>query len=724
MNERWTNSATARLAAALDEARRRSHQALEPEHLLWADLLEDHSLLATAAGACELSVPMVKAIVDRRLHQLPVATRGTRTNPRFSERLRERVAEARRAPGRNPDLPLDWPATITSLMARHDDPLVVDLRAAGLETATLAPIAELPPQVGQEAEKFFADEPLQKYCRDLTALAAEGRIEPAIGRDHEVEQIILILAQRTTNNPVLLGEPGVGKTAIVEGLACRMARGEVARLAGRRLLELDLNSLLAGASYRGEFEDRLKRVVDAVVQAEGKYVLFVDEVHTLMGAGSAGSGPDAANLLKPPLARGQLRMIGATTYAEYKQHLELDAAFTRRFQVVRVAEPTPKQVREIMGGISGHYAKFHGVQYEDAALHFIVELSDRYIGSTHFPDKAIKVIDRAGVIASLRGGGVGDQTPCVDKSAVIDAVAQISHLPRHHIAQDQETQLSTVEKALQTKLVGQAEPMRKLVEQLRTAFPQFRSNPQRPRGVLLFTGPAAVGKTAAARLVAQHLYASEEQLVALDMAGFSDKATVTRLIGSPIGYEGHREGGKLTEAVWRTPFSLVLLENIELAHADVLNLLATACEEGALTDSAGKRVRMNECLFVMTSRQPVERALPPRFRSLVQEIISFEKLSVEHAVPLARLALQLSAEHLAKSLCQEGEPPKFELHKSVEEAVRTAFDPELGALSVERHVDRQIFTELVRQGSLEDWSAARKVIVSHSRGHYNFKVSL
>ncbi len=717
MVEPWTDNSMRHLIVALNEAKRRNNAALEPEHLFWADLQDADGIAARAASIDNLSAGAVKSAVADLLSELPVTNSGVRIRPQYSPRLKRMLAEAKRASGE--ERPLDWPGVISALMSDPDDPLVAALRRAGMETANVQPVAELPAQRTPASPDGLGGNPLAEFCWDLTALAEQGRIEPVVGRDAEIAQIMLILGQRITSNPLLLGEPGVGKTAIVEGLTLAVRDRPSPRLAGRRFLQLDLNALLAGASYRGEFEERLKRVVDAVLAADGKYVLFVDEIHTLMGAGATAGGADAANLLKPALARGQLSMIGATTYSEYKKYLETDAAFTRRFQVVGIPEPTPPKVRTILDGISPRYEDFHGVQYDAEALDQVVDLADRYIGSTHFPDKAIKVLDRAGIIAALEGTADEGKQPRVTSSHVVDAVSQISSLPREHVAQAPESRLKSLQAALGESLVGQDTANGRLVDRMRLALSPWR-NPARPRGVLLFSGPPAVGKTTAARIVAEQVYAGTPPL-SLDMSGYTEATSTSRLVGTTAGYVGYGEGGALTEAIWRAPYSLVLLEKIERAHVQVLELLSSAFQSGRLTDGTGKEVRMTECLFVLTSELALAD-LPASVRTWIDEEVRFAPLTEDHAAAVARLALQRSAAYLASSLLAGGPPPRIELHASAEQAIRSAFVPGDGALSIERHVEQNIIGALISARDNREWTGVKQVIVRASADAYTFDV--
>lgn len=717
MVEPWTDNSMRHLIVALNEAKRRNNAALEPEHLFWADLQDADGIAAKAAAIDNLTAGAIKSVVADLLSNLPVANSGVRIRPQYSPRLKGMLAEARKASGE--ERPLDWPIIISVLMSDPDDPLVAALRQAGMETANVQPVAELPPQRAAASPDGLSGNPLAEFCRDLTALAGQGRIEPVVGRDAEIAQIMLILGQRITSNPLLLGEPGVGKTAIVEGLALAVRDRPSPRLAGRRFLQLDLNGLLAGASYRGEFEERLKRVVDAVLAADGKYVLFVDEIHTLLGAGATAGGADAANLLKPALARGQLSMIGATTYSEYKKYLETDAAFTRRFQVVGIPEPTPHQVRTILDGISPRYEDFHGVHYDAEALDRVVDLADRYIGSTHFPDKAIKVLDRAGIIASLAGRSDDGTHPLVSSSHVVDAVSQISSLPREHVAQAPDSRLKSLQAALGESLVGQDAAIGRLVDRMRLALSPWR-NPARPRGVLLFSGPPAVGKSTAARILAEQVYAGTPPLL-LDMSGYTEATSISRLVGTTAGYVGFGEGGALTEAIWRAPYSLVLLEKIERAHLRVLELLSSAFQSGRLTDGAGKEVRMTECLFVLPSESALAD-LPASVRNWIDEDVRFASLTEDHAPAVALLALQRSAAHLASSLLAGAPAPRIELDASAEQAIRSAFVPGDGALSIERHVEQNIIGALISARGNREWTGVKQVIVRASADTYSFDV--
>ncbi|MCW2086254.1 UNVERIFIED_ORG: ATP-dependent Clp protease ATP-binding subunit ClpC [Bradyrhizobium japonicum] len=717
MADRWTDSSMRHLIVALNEARRRNHALIEPEHLLWADLQDSEGIVAKAACIDNLSSAAVKSAVADQLSRLPVANTGVRSRPQYSPRLKHLLDEAQKGVGE--DQPLDWPSVIGALMSDPDDPLVMALRDAGMDAANLQPVSELPARRPASSPDDLVGNPLSEFCRDLTSLAEQGRIEPVVGRDVEIAQIMLVLGQRTTSNPLLLGEPGVGKTAIVEGLALAVRDRPSSRLAGRRFMQLDLNGLLAGASYRGEFEERLKRVIDAVLAADGEYVLFVDEIHTLMGAGATAGGADAANLLKPALARGQLSMIGATTYSEYKKYLESDAAFTRRFQVVQIPEPTPPQVRTILDGISPRYEDFHGVKYGADALDRVVDLADRYIGSTHFPDKAIKLLDRAGVIAALADREKGAGPPIVTSSTVVEAVSQISNLPREHIAQAADSRLRSLRSALGDSLVGQDAAIGKLVGRMRLALSPWR-NPARPRCVLLFSGPPAVGKTTAARILAEQVYAGRPPL-SLDMSGYSEATSSSRLIGTTAGYVGYGEGGALTEAIWRAPYSLVLLEKIERAHPQVLELLSSAFQSGRLTDGTGKEVRMTESMFVMTSESALD-ALPASIRVWVDENVGFEALDIDHAPAVARLALQRSAANLAASLLHGAPEPAIELDATAEQAIREAFVPADGALSIERHVEQHIIGALIDARGDRGWAGVKQVIVRALEGAYTFDV--
>lgn len=509
---------------------------------------------------------------------------------------------------------------------------------------------------GKNEGKEKSDTPtLSQFGRDLTALANQGRIDPVIGRQQEIERVIQILSRRTKNNPCLIGEPGVGKTAIAEGLALKIATGEVPELLrNKRIISLDLTGMVAGTKYRGDFEERIRNAIDEVKKS-GDVILFIDEVHTLIGAGSAEGAVDAANILKPSLARGELQVIGATTLDEYRRHIEKDAALERRFQPVTVGEPTEQEAVDILKGLRDKYEAHHKVRITDGAIIAAVKMSSRYIGDRYLPDKAIDLVDEAASrvrlkafttppdlkeledrikamneemtravnsqdfeqAASIRDeknklaaeleserkawkersnrsvGEVGEQE-------IAAIVSQWTGIPVVQLTQEESQRLLHMEEELHRRIVGQDEAVSAVAKAIRRGRAGLK-DPNRPTGSFIFLGPTGVGKTELCKTLAASMFGDENAMIRLDMSEYMEKHTVSRLVGSPPGYVGYEEGGQLTEKVRRRPYSVVLFDEIEKAHPDVFNMLLQILEDGILTDSQGRRVDFKNCIIIMTS---------------------------------------------------------------------------------------------------------------------------
>ncbi|MFI6207804.1 ATP-dependent Clp protease ATP-binding subunit [Streptomyces sp. NPDC051041] len=550
------------------------------------------------------------------------------------------------------------PEHVLSALAANPD------SAAGhiLNAARFAP-QKLPPETpeaaqprGPEAPRPSATPTLDKYGRDLTELARQGRIDPVIGRDEEIEQTVEVLSRRGKNNPVLIGDAGVGKTAIVEGLAQRIADGDVPDvLSGRRVVALDLTGVVAGTRYRGDFEERLNNIVTEIRGNSDRLIIFIDELHTVVGAGGGGeSGAmDAGNILKPALARGELHIVGATTLEEFRR-IEKDAALARRFQPIMVPEPTTADAIEILRGLHDRYEAHHQVRYTDEALVAAVELSDRYLPDRRLPDKAIDLIDQAGARVRLRartkgtdvramereveqltldkdravadesyeqatqlrdrivelkrriaeaGGDVEadeGQNLVVGTEAVAEVVSRLTGIPVSSLTQEEKDRLLGLEAHLHQRVVGQEEAVRVVADAVLRSRAGLAS-PDRPIGSFLFLGPTGVGKTELARALAEALFGSEDRMVRLDMSEYQERHTVSRLVGAPPGYVGHEEAGQLTEVVRRHPYSLLLLDEVEKAHPDVFNILLQVLDDGRLTDSQGRTVDFTNTVIVMTS---------------------------------------------------------------------------------------------------------------------------
>lgn len=493
---------------------------------------------------------------------------------------------------------------------------------------------------------------LDRYGRDLTVLAKEEKLDPVIGRAAEIERVIHILSRRTKNNPVLIGDPGVGKTAIVEGLAQRIVSGKVPEtLSGKRVVQIDLPLMLAGSSHRGEFEQRLKKTIDEVINNRGQIILFIDELHTIVGAGAAEGAIDAANMLKPALARGELQAIGATTLDEYRQHVEKDPALERRFQPIIVKEPSVEDTLEILKGLRPRYEKHHQVRIDDEALLAAVEFSDRYVADRFLPDKAIDLIDEAS--AKVRLAAVREpenlrqveeelkllkkdltksrgeerekkekrvnelekikseitelwlrtkleDCPVVGKNDIASIVSEMTGIPLVDLSEEEQSKLRNLEERIHQRIVNQEEAVKVVSEAIRRARAGLK-DPHRPVGSFIFLGPTGVGKTELTKALAEVLYGSEDLMVRVDMSEYMEKHTVSRLIGAPPGYIGFERGGQLTEIVRRKPFSIILLDEIEKAHPEVFNILLQIMEDGRLTDGRGRTVDFKNTIVIMTS---------------------------------------------------------------------------------------------------------------------------
>ena len=435
---------------------------------------------------------------------------------------------------------------------------------------------------------------LDQYSRDLTLLAASGSFDPVIGRDEEIRRSVQILSRRSKNNPVLIGEPGVGKTAVAEGIAAYIAGSDAPdSMAGKRLVALDLPALLAGTKYRGDFEERVKAVLKDVKKA-GDVILFIDEMHTMIGAGSAEGAIDAANILKPALGRGEVQIIGATTPEEYRRHIEKDAALERRFQPVKIAEPSRSDSLKMLGAVRQGLEKHHGVKISDAALTAAVDLSARYINDRFLPDKAIDLADEAAAHIRVSGGGL------VTAEDIAGVVSLWTGIPVANLSADETKRLRNMESILHRRVIGQNEAVTAVSRAIRRGRVGL-SDPNRPIGSFLFLGPTGVGKTELCRALAEAVFGESEAMIRLDMSEYMEKHAVSKLIGSPPGYVGYEDGGQLTERVRRKPWSVVLFDEIEKAHEDVWGILLQIMDDGRLTDSAGRVVSFRNTIIVMTS---------------------------------------------------------------------------------------------------------------------------
>ena len=524
---------------------------------------------------------------------------------------------------------------------------------------------------------------LDSYSRDLTALAQNGRLDPVIGREAEITRVIQILSRRTKNNPCLIGEPGVGKTAIAEGLAGRIAIGEVPEtIRNKRVVTLDLSGMVAGSKYRGEFEERIKKVIKEVTE-DGNILLFLDEIHTLIGAGGAEGAIDASNILKPSLARGEIQLIGATTIEEYRKHIEKDPALERRFQPVTVEEPTVEETIAILQGIRHKYEEHHNVVITEEAIESAVRLSDRYINDRNLPDKAIDLIDEASSALKLKGmefsqnirsmlqeiqsmdeeleellregdlaeaGAVkklqdelvkkcnraknrqiqnlNDNKPVVTENEIADVVALWTRIPVKKLAEKESEKLLKLETILHKRVIGQEEAISAVARAMRRGRVGLQ-DPNRPIGSFLFLGPTGVGKTELSKALAEAMFGTESALIRVDMSEYMESHSVSKMIGSPPGYVGHDEGGQLSEKVRRNPYSVVLFDEVEKAHPDVFNILLQVLDDGHITDSKGRKVSFKNTILIMTSNAGAQRIIDPKnlgFVSVTNDKLNYDKM--------------------------------------------------------------------------------------------------
>lgn len=524
------------------------------------------------------------------------------------------------------------------------------------------------------AERPFEEpsgHPLAQFGADLTQLARDGKVDPVIGRDREIDRVIQILSRRKKNNPILIGEAGVGKSAIVEGLALRIARGEVpATIAGKRIFSLDVSALVAGTKFRGEFEERMQQLLDLLRRSRDT-IVFIDEIHTIVGAGSTQGSLDTANILKPALARGELQTIGATTLDEYRTDIESDTALERRFQRVLVEPTTPEQTLGILRRIAPDYERHHRVRYSDEALRACVELTGRYVTGRCFPDKAIDALDEAGSRAHLQRNAATVPVE-IGEGLVRRVVSDMTGIPAERVSEDEASRLRSLRDHLARRVVGQQEAVERIARTIRRSRAGLQDE-NRPIGVFLFVGPTGVGKTLLAKEVSKRLFDEHRGLIRIDMSEYAEKHNVARLIGPPPGYVGYGEGGQLTEAVRRQPYAVVLLDEIEKAHPEVFNTLLQLFDEGRLTDGSGRTVDFRNTILIMTSnvgsrevarkplrvgyatpskgaapdtvpdgeyRRALEQAFAPEFLNRIDDIVIFRTLDAGDVVRIIDLELQ------------------------------------------------------------------------------------
>jgi ATP-dependent Clp protease ATP-binding subunit ClpA len=728
----------ATLERAVDDVRSRRHEYLTLEHLLLS-ILDDPSgvdIVVKCGGDVDKLRGDLERFLEEEVDELPDGEDSGPDQTLAFQRVLQRAAMHVQAAGRQQ---MTTGNVIASMFREKDSHAVYLLEKQGVsrfdvinyishgvsKVESAGPV--VPRSRGIEddgAEDQKVANPLESFCQDLTQRAREGKIDPLIGRADELERMIQVLSRRRKNNPLLIGEPGVGKTALAEGLALRIVDGQVPQpLLDARVYSLDMTAVLAGTRYRGDFEERLKAVMKVLI-GDPKAILFIDEIHNIIGAGATSGGTmDAANILKPPLSNGELRCIGSTTFKDYRQAFERDRALSRRFQRIDIGEPSVPEAIEILKGLRPRYEDHHQVKYTDAAIESAVELSARHISGAHLPDKAIDVIDEAG--ARVRLMPAEQRPPEIRPPLIEEVVAKIARIPTRSVSSTDKKKLADLEGELKRMIFGQD----KAIEQLATVIKLSRAglgNPNKPTGNFLFAGPTGVGKTELAKQLAAVLGV---EFIRFDMSEYMEKHTVSRLIGAPPGYVGFDQGGQLTDAINKHPYSVVLLDEIEKAHPDLYNILLQVMDHATLTDNNGRKSDFRNVILIMSSnagsrelaagrigfgdsvgdnkdgKKALERVFTPEFRNRLDATVFFDALPVEVIRKVARKFLDELDGQLAEK--------KVQLEVSaaaIDWFVEHGYDKAMGARPMARLVQSTLKAPLANEilfGKLASGGVAR-----------------
>jgi ATP-dependent Clp protease ATP-binding subunit ClpC len=821
MFERFTERARQVVVLAQEEARTLKHNYIGTEHILLGLLREEEGLAARVLESLDITVERVRAQVVRIVGSGEEVTSGQIPfTPRAKKVLELALREAlslghnyigtehillglvRENEGVAARILLDFDADSEKI--RNE--VIRMLSGPGGRRQGQSGGAAAGAGAGASGEGKKSSKLLDQFGRNLTKLAAEGKLDPCVGRETEIERIMQILSRRTKNNPVLVGEPGVGKTAVVEGLAQRITSSEVPELLkNKQIYTLDLAALVAGSKYRGEFEERLKKVMKEITQ-RGDIILFIDELHNLVGAGAAEGAIDAASILKPALARGELQTIGATTLDEYRKYLERDSALERRFQKITVEEPTIDQTVEILTGLRDRYEQHHKVQITDEALRAAGELASRYISDRFLPDKAIDLIDEAasrmriksmtsppanreleGEVESTRRekeaaieaqefekaaalrdkerkltnkkreleqaweSGESGERPSIGEEEIADIVSMWTGIPVFKLTEAETQKLMRMEDELHKRVIGQHPAIEVISKAIRRSRAGLK-DPKRPTGSFIFLGPSGVGKTELARTLAEFLFGDDEALIRIDMSEYMEKHAVSRLVGSPPGYIGYDEGGQLTEAIRRKPYSVLLLDEIEKAHPDVFNILLQILEDGRLTDAQGRTVDFRHAIVIMTSNigaaeiarntplgfavsddetgityddmknrimGELKKVFRPEFLNRIDDVIVFHKLQKEEIKQIVELLLLRIRESMAERELQ------LELTEPAKDLlVDKGWDPAMGARPLRRAIQRYIEDPLADFVLREQLTPGATVVVDPAEGDQEGEVRL
>jgi len=727
----------ATLQRAVDDVRARRHEYLTLEHLLLA-ILDDPSgadIVTKCGGDVEKLRGELERFLDEEVDELPEGEESGPDQTLAFQRVLQRAAMHVQAAGRSQ---MTTGNVIASMFRERDSHAVYLLEKQGVSRfdvinyishgvskvdngGPVVPRSRGVDDDGQEDGKVA--NPLESFCVDLTERAREGKIDPLIGRSDELERMIQVLSRRRKNNPLLIGEPGVGKTALAEGLALRIVEGKVPEpLRDAKLYSLDMTAVLAGTRYRGDFEERLKAVMKVLI-GDPKAILFIDEIHNIIGAGATSGGTmDAANILKPPLSNGELRCIGSTTFKDFRQAFERDRALSRRFQRIDIGEPSVPEAVEILKGLRPRYEEHHGVKYTDPAIEAAVELSARHISGSQLPDKAIDVIDEAGARVRLMPA---EQRPTeIRPSLIEEVVAKIARIPTRSVSTADKKKLGDLEGELKRLIFGQDQAIEQLAQVIKLSRAGL-GNPNKPTGCFLFAGPTGVGKTELAKQLANVLGV---EFIRFDMSEYMEKHTVSRLIGAPPGYVGFDQGGQLTDAVNKHPYSVVLLDEIEKAHPDLYNILLQVMDHATLTDNNGRKSDFRNVILIMSSnagsremaagrigfgdtvsdtkdgKKALERVFTPEFRNRLDATVFFGALPVEVIKKVARKFLdELDGQLAEKKVELEVSPAALDWF------VEHGYDKAMGARPMARLVQQTLKAPLANEilfGKLTDGGIA------------------
>ena len=675
MEQKFTTMAQEAISDAVQNASAAGNAQVETLHLLDALLRQENGVIRGLIEAAGGNAQNISAAVHQAQDALPSASGSTTAQPQVSRQLSAVLAQAGKEMQQMGDEYVSTEHLLIAIAAAKPNQSAQIMEQYGV---TADALRKAVPTIRGGAKVTSPDaegsyKALEKYSTDLTAAAKEGKLDPVIGRDQEIRRVIQILSRRTKNNPVLIGEPGVGKTAVVEGLAQRIVAGDVpTTLQNKKLISLDLGSMVAGSKYRGEFEERIKKVLKEVTE-DGNIILFLDELHTIIGAGGAEGAIDASNIMKPSLARGEIQLIGATTIAEYRKYIEKDAALERRFQPVTVEEPTEDECIRILEGLKEKYEAHHDVEIEEDALKAAVHMSCRYINDRFLPDKAIDVLDESCSKVKLRGfkvpeNIVGTEIRCgkleqekeaalkagdiekaselhreqkeaekkleqakkrfnkknekkkvpVTEEDVADVISMWTRIPVTRLNESESERLKKLDKTLEKRVIGQEEAIQALSKAVKRGRVGLK-DPARPIGSFLFLGPTGVGKTELSKALAEALFGNEEDMIRVDMSEYMEKHSVSKMIGSPPGYVGHEDGGQLSEKVRRNPYSVILFDEIEKAHPDVFNILLQVLDDGHITDSQGRKVDFRNTVIIMTSNAGAKAIIEPKKLGFTQQ---------------------------------------------------------------------------------------------------------